>query len=1762
MRTAREIRDRNGKARGSGGGSLWDGSFETLEQRVLLSGGAGVEKVSWYGNEVEAVRGSWIVTFDDLLGADGAFNKTVELLQAIGTGATSIHAIGRGGYAEFSTLAPLTSKVVDWALKAVDGIKAIEPNRVMRPSVFPNDPLLGLQWTHDNSGQIIGGVPGTAGADISSIAAWDRTTGSPDVVVAVIDTGIDYTHPDLAGNIWTNPGEIAGNGIDDDGNGYVDDIHGWDFGEQDSDPIDDDPNGGHGTPVAGVIGAVGNNGVGVAGVAWNVKLMALKVINKGDGGGLSLSAIIGAHDYATMMIGRGTNIVASNNSYGGFGQAFYKDAPTGFDAERDAIQRFVDAGAAFITAAGNSAFDNDNPDFTFFPASYNIPGVITVAATDNNDGMASFSNYGAETVDLGAPGVNVYTTARGGGYTFINGTSFSSPTVAGAVALLKTIRPTASAIEVKQALLNSVDPIAALQGKTVSGGRLNVAEALRIIGLSGPVVREITPGPIDILPMPAITVVFSEAIDPSFVNVNTVSLLASGGDGIFGNGNDSVRAIASVVLSQDGLTATITPTVPLGVDTFRLTLAPSGFRDGSGNYLNGDGVGGTPEVYTFRLAGVGTNFENNDTLLAATPVVFDANGKANFAGLTIGDGVFAALDVDLFKVQMDRGGLITAKVDAKGLPVPSTLDSYLRLFNAAGVELASNDQFNGADSFLDYFVTTGGTYYLGVSGFPNSKYNPKLGGSGATQSKGTYNLSISIARVDDDDRTYVDTIPGTLDIPDQGVLTNQIYVPDSRLILDVNVSVNITHDFTGDLRVSLVAPNGREVVLMAGRGDDGSFQVDNAQPVPALFDDEGSVSIGNAIPPYSGRTFTPDEPLSGFDALSGVGFWTLRIQDTHAGNTGKLNGWSLRFIFQNNIFGPFELNDTITTARDLGISGTGSAQRQAKIGDGGFGNRDVDLFRFVADAGSTLNASAVSDGTLNSALRLFDATGAELKVSNPDGINDSTIVGFVFVTGGTYYIGVSEASAASGVGAYQPMVGGSGAPAVTTGAYTLSVSLTPGVSDSAITLAGTNIKVGLTGSGALDNGTIGLTYRGAEFLRGAQFQTPTVAYFGAVASGYSFRNDGSGTDIDLPMSSIAQSDASNRRVVGSGEFRGLRVERSVSFGINDSFIVFDVTLTNIKGSTLSAVSWMEAFNPQPGLNTSPSTAVTTNDVVNGSPLATAKYFNNTYPNGLTIALGAAQSESRALATVLSPFATIRDPQQILDTGIADPDGGTADGILALAFNVGDLQAGDSTTLRYFIFMSDDPASIMQQYAALNGGTGSGNLSTDGTAPANDADGLPTLPYSLYYPEGFANDRASTFIPIANPGDTAARVVVIARYETGTRDQVIYDGTLGATSRGGFTITTPEMYASNTQLVRKDTPYALEIRSSAPVAATMSHYDFGAAIGEAFTSLSSNTWSFSQVSKGKGSDDFVVFYNTTDHSVKVTTTLYREGGGTPIVLTGSVGAHRRGGWNLAAESAVPAGTYGVVVSSTSALVASVSSYNATLHNGFGALATPGIGTLAGAIPQGQFGVSSGTESLTMLNVNGAAATVTFTFSFDNGSSYRTQVSVGAKSRSVVHVNTLPNFQAGRPYAVSYTSNLAVSVATPTVAAGESEGAAFSGKAWTYWGFAEGFRPGGQTDQVNEYLRLYNPSADDLVVDIKVSYTDGTSETFRRTSQAGRVTELDVHSLITGNRRLTDQFYGITVKSNAPILAFMGRTDAFFPGAFGSMGTALGIDRILT
>lgn len=343
-------------------------------------------------------------------------------------------------------------------------VRYAEPDYIVHATVIPGDTSFGDLWGMHNTGQ----SGGTVDADIDAPEAWDLNTGSATVKVGVIDTGIDHAHPDLAANIWTNPAEIAGNGIDDDGNGYIDDTRGWDFVNNDNNATDDHY---HGTHCAGTIGGVGNNGAGVTGVCWSVSLIPLKFLDAtGSGSG---SDALEAVAYGT---GVGVHLTSNSWGGGGYSQAF-----------KDVLDAANTAGILFVAAAGNDASNNDA--VASYPSNYDSPNVISVAATTRTDAMSSFSNYGLTMVDLGAPGSSIYSTQPGGLYQNLSGTSMATPHVAGACALLKAFRPSLSHAEIRNTIIATVDPTPAMAGKSVSGGRLNIRNAL--LGLDD---LSVTPG--------------------------------------------------------------------------------------------------------------------------------------------------------------------------------------------------------------------------------------------------------------------------------------------------------------------------------------------------------------------------------------------------------------------------------------------------------------------------------------------------------------------------------------------------------------------------------------------------------------------------------------------------------------------------------------------------------------------------------------------------------------------------------------------------------------------------------------------------------------------------------------------------------------------------------------------------------------------------------------------------------------------------------------------------------------------------------------------------------------------------------------------------------------------------------------------------------------------------------------------------------------------------------------------------------------------
>lgn len=416
--------------------------------------------------DYEVVPNELIVKFKDDVSAEA---QTAALLKINGKVKEKIHTNAMKDKGD-----KLGVLLVSTPLQAFDAISKAkglaevlyaEPNYIYKHTAVSNDPyyINGSLWGMYSSTSTPSNQFGSQAA-----AAWaNNHTGSNTVYIGIIDEGYMYTHEDLAANAGTNPGEIADNGKDDDGNGYVDDVYGWDFDGNNNtvfDGVGDD----HGTHVAGTIGGVGGNGKGVAGVCWNVKILSAKFLGKR--GGTTANAIK-AVDYFTDLKKKGLNLVATNNSWGGGGYSI---------GLYDAIERANAAGILFIAAAGNDGLNTETN--TSYPSGYPNANIIAVASIASNGTLSSFSNYAATKVDLGAPGSAIYSTlpksSKGkvvSGYGSYSGTSMATPHVTGAAALYASTHPGATAGQIKAAILSSTEPTASLTGKCVTGGRLNVS---------------------------------------------------------------------------------------------------------------------------------------------------------------------------------------------------------------------------------------------------------------------------------------------------------------------------------------------------------------------------------------------------------------------------------------------------------------------------------------------------------------------------------------------------------------------------------------------------------------------------------------------------------------------------------------------------------------------------------------------------------------------------------------------------------------------------------------------------------------------------------------------------------------------------------------------------------------------------------------------------------------------------------------------------------------------------------------------------------------------------------------------------------------------------------------------------------------------------------------------------------------------------------------------------------------------------------------
>ncbi len=504
--------------------ALRAGLIESLERRCLLSGGLtseqvgaeGISHLEWNGQDELVRTGEWIVQLR-LPGGAGNHELASTVEQAV-PGAR-VGRVSDYGLALVSLPSGMGYDDLRSGLESRGVFGYAEPNGVGFVTAVPDDPSLSDQW---------------ALAKIDAADAWDTSTGSSDVVVAVLDTGVDYTHEDLAGNIWTNPGETPGDGIDNDGDGFKDDVHGWNFAATAPGNANVMDYAGHGTNVAGIIGAVGNNTTGIAGVNWNVKILPVKISNSGT---TDNDKAVAALNYCVKLREEGVNLRVINASWGylPFSRALH-----------DAIDRAGEAGILFVAGAGNNGTNNDTFEYPVYPASYDLPNIISVAATNEDDELASWgyygvSNFGATTVDLAAPGDNILTTKAGGGYEDADGTSMATPFVSGVAALAFAVNPGADWQTVKKAIMDGADPLTALEDKCVTEGRLNAYNSLLtdnlprgFVAVSGSGGNDIIDVQLDPLDSSVLEVVLnnSTVYSGAVADVNGLVVYGLGGDNV------------------------------------------------------------------------------------------------------------------------------------------------------------------------------------------------------------------------------------------------------------------------------------------------------------------------------------------------------------------------------------------------------------------------------------------------------------------------------------------------------------------------------------------------------------------------------------------------------------------------------------------------------------------------------------------------------------------------------------------------------------------------------------------------------------------------------------------------------------------------------------------------------------------------------------------------------------------------------------------------------------------------------------------------------------------------------------------------------------------------------------------------------------------------------------------------------------------------------------------------------------------------------
>ncbi|MCA1964396.1 MAG: S8 family serine peptidase, partial [Prosthecobacter sp.] len=554
-------------------------------------------------------------------------------------------------------------------------------NQVPTDSAYTNGSLWGLRNTGQNGG--------TPGVDVDAQAAWTLTTGSPNVVVGVVDTGIRYTHQDLAGNMWVNPGEIPNNGIDDDANGYVDDVYGINAITNSGNPMDDNN---HGTHCAGTIGATANDAGQIVGVAWNVKLMGLKFLSASGSG--STSDAIKCIDYG---VAKGAHILSNSWGGGGYSQAL-----------RDSIAAANAAGVLFVAAAGNSSSNNDvTPNY---PSNYDPANVVAVAAVDRTGALAYFSSYGASTVDLGAPGVDVLSSVAtsDASYASYSGTSMATPHVAGVAALIKSHFPAATMMEIKNRLMATTRPLASLAGRTVTGGIVDAHAALTVA--SDGVLELRASASASPLRSGANTAFYVAVTDLTPILDATVTGALDSGVPVYFQDD----GVAPDVTANDGIYSA-TLTVPVNGSSTTLNVTAS--------------RGGAPAVGAFPFTII-TPPGNDDfaarALLAAGTT--QATGTNRLATMETGEPRYPSVAGSKsvwWEWAAGTSGSITVTTSG------SNYDTTLAVYSGNGtlgslVHLGSNDDAIGLASSVTFTAVSGQRYYFQVNGYSSSEGNITL----------------------------------------------------------------------------------------------------------------------------------------------------------------------------------------------------------------------------------------------------------------------------------------------------------------------------------------------------------------------------------------------------------------------------------------------------------------------------------------------------------------------------------------------------------------------------------------------------------------------------------------------------------------------------------------------------------------------------------------------------------------------------------------------------------------------------------------------------------------------------------------------------------------------------------------------------------------------------------------------------------------------------------------------------------------------------